>query len=126
MPVVRYLGLSVHTVAAARGFLGALAGDNPDVPAVTTAAPWVVTPDSCVNLGVTYPGLASLEVPTQHLVSFPVEYAQGAVRRAEIVGDTGASAPDHWLPWLADPALHLLLSVFALTPDALETTTRRL
>jgi Dyp-type peroxidase family len=126
MPIVRYLGLSVQTVAAARGFLGALAGDDPDVPAVTTAAPWAVTPDSCVNLGITYPGLAALKVPSQHLVSFPEDYAQGAVRRAERVGDTGASAPDHWLPWLADPALHLLLSVFAPTPQALEATTTRL
>jgi Dyp-type peroxidase family len=126
MPVARYLGLSVHTVTAARGFLGALAGDNPDVPAVTTAAPWALTPNSCVNLGITHPGLAALELPSQHLASFPEDYAQGAVRRAAIVGDTHASAPDHWLSWLADPQLHLLLSVFAPTPQALEATTRRL
>jgi Dyp-type peroxidase family len=126
MPVVRHFGLSVHTVGAARGFLGALAGGDPDVPAVTTAAPWVVKPDSCVNLGVTYPGLVALEVPSQHLASFPAEYAQGAARRAEIVGDTGASAPAHWLPWLVDPGLHLLLSVFAQSPDALDLTTKQL
>jgi Dyp-type peroxidase family len=126
MSVARYLGLSVRTGEAARGFLGALAGGDPAVPAITTAAPWVVKPDSCVNLGVTYPGLAALEVPSQHLASFPVEYAQGAARRAAIVGDTGASAPDHWLAWLVDPGLHLLLTVFAQSPEALELTTKRL
>jgi Dyp-type peroxidase family len=126
MPVVRYLGLSVHTLETARSFLGALAGGSPDLPAVTTAAPWAVKPDSCVNLGITYPGLVALEVPSQHLASFPPEYAQGAARRAAIVGDTGASAPDHWLAWLVDPRLHLLLSVFAQSPDALESTTKRL
>jgi deferrochelatase/peroxidase EfeB len=126
MPVARHIGLSVHDLGAARGFLAALAGGNPAVPSVSTAEPWAVKPDCCVNLGITYRGLGALGVPPKHLASFPAEYAQGAAARAQIVGDTGASAPEHWLPWLVDPGLHLLLSLFAQSPDARESTTKQL
>lgn len=126
MPIARHIGLGVHTLAAARSFLTALAGGDPAVPAVTTAEPWVVKPECCLNLGITYPGLAALGVAPQHQASFPAEYAQGAATRAEIVGDTGASAPDRWLAWLVDPGLHLLVSLFAQSADALESTTKRL
>ncbi|HET9116812.1 MAG TPA: hypothetical protein VFN75_01830 [Pseudonocardiaceae bacterium] len=126
MPVTRHIGLAVHTLGAARGFLIALAGSDPAVPAVTTAEPWEVKPECCLNLGITFSGLAALGVPPQHLASFPAEYAQGAATRAEIVGDTGVSAPDRWLAWLADPGLHLLLSLFAQSSDALELTTKQL
>ena len=33
--------------------------------------------------------------------------------RAEILGDTGANHPDHWLGELADPALHAIVILFA-------------
>ncbi|MGH3889463.1 MAG: Dyp-type peroxidase, partial [Pseudonocardiaceae bacterium] len=42
------------------------------------------------------------------------------------VGDVGTSSPQHWLPWLADPGLHLLVSLYAQSPSALETTTKQL
>ncbi|MGH3699196.1 MAG: Dyp-type peroxidase [Pseudonocardiaceae bacterium] len=126
MPVARHIGLSMHDLRAVRGFLAALAGGEPAVPSVTTGEPWAVKPDCCVNVGITYRGLAALGVPPQHLASFPTEYVQGAAARAGIVGDTGASAPEHWLSWLVDPGLHLLLSLFAQSIDALESTTKQL
>ncbi len=126
MPVARHVGLVVRDAGAARGFLAALAGGDPAVPAVTTAQAWTAKPDSCVNLGITFPGLAALQVPAQVLASFPTEYAQGAAARAAFVGDTGASAPEHWLAWLVDPGPHLLLSMFAQSPEALESTATRL
>jgi Dyp-type peroxidase family len=126
MPVTRHIGLSVHQVSAARGFLAALTGADPAVPAVTTAEPWEVKPDCCVTLSITYPGLAALGVPAQDLASFPEEFIEGAAARAAIVGDTDASAPEHWLAWLVDPGLHLLLSLSAQSADALESTTKQL
>ncbi len=126
MPVARHVGLAVREAGAARGFLAALAGGDPAVPAVTTAAPWTVKPDCCVNLGITFPGLAALQVPPQVLAGFPAEYAEGAAARATQVGDTGASAPDRWLPWLAGPGPHLLLSLFAQSTEALDSTTGKL
>ncbi len=126
MPVARHLGLTVRESRAARAFLAALTNGDPAVPSITTAQPWAVKPDCCINLGLTFSGLVALGVPPESLASFPAEYAEGAAARAARVGDIGASAPAHWLPWLADPGLHLLLSLFAQSSDALESTTRRL
>jgi Dyp-type peroxidase family len=126
MAVGRHIGLSVRDVNSARSFLATLTDDDPAVPRVTTAEPWPVKPDYCINLGLTYPGLVALEVSPQSLASFPTEYVQGAAARAEIVGDIETSAPRHWLAWLLDPGLHLLLSLFAQSPDALDSTTQQL
>ena len=126
MPVARYIGLRVRESAGARTLLAALIESDPTVPSLTTAQPWPVKPDCCVNLGITFPGLATLGVPPASLASFPVEYRQGAVQRAASVGDVGASAPDHWLPWLVDPQLHLLVVLFAQSGDALDTATKHL
>lgn len=126
MPVGRHLGLSVREPSAARAFLAALGDSDPAVPSVTTAERWEVKPECCVNLGVTFSGLAALGVAKEHLDTFPAEFAEGAVARAEKVGDVGASAPDQWLPWLAGPGPHLLLSLFAQSAEALESTTKQL
>ena len=126
MPVARYLGLSVREPTGAGAFLGTLVDSDPAVPFITTAQPWAAKPDHCVNLGITFTGLAALGVPRASLDSFPVEYREGAVQRATSVGDVGTSAPDQWLPWLVDPALHLLLILSAQSADALDAATKRL
>lgn len=123
MQVGRYLALNVRDARAARGFLATLADGN---PAITTAQPWAVKPKCCVNLGITFSGLAALGVSPGSLSSFPADYAQGAVQRAASVGDVGTSSPQQWLPWLADPGPHLLVSLYAQSSDDLETTTRHL
>jgi Dyp-type peroxidase family len=127
MPVARFLGLSVRESAAAQAFLAALIDSDPAAPSITTAQPWAIKPDCCINLGITYPGLAALEVPEQpSLASFPQEYRDGAVHRAASLGDVDTSAPDHWLPWLADSGLHLLVMLFAQSCDALDAATKQL
>lgn len=126
MPVARYLGLSVREPTGAGAFLGTLVDSDPAVPSITTAQPWAAKPDYCVNLGMTFTGLAALGVPRASLDTFPVEYREGAVQRATSVGDVGTSAPDQWLPWLVDPALHLLLILSAQSADALDAATKRL
>ncbi|MGH3972547.1 MAG: Dyp-type peroxidase [Pseudonocardiaceae bacterium] len=126
MPVARHLGLSVREPAAARTFLGALADGDLAFPAITTAQPWSVKPQCCVNLGIMFPGLAALGVPPASLDSFPAEYVQGAAQRAARVGDAGTSDPKLWLPWLTDLGLHLLLSLYAQSSEALEATTNQL
>ncbi|MGH3939299.1 MAG: Dyp-type peroxidase [Pseudonocardiaceae bacterium] len=126
MPVARHLGLTVWKPSAAREFLAGLGGPDPAVPSITSAAPWAVKPDSCVNLGITFPGLVALGVRSEHLASFPREYIEGAAARAAKVGDVGAGAPDRWLPWLGGSGPHLLLSLFAQSVDALESMTKLL
>ena len=53
-------------------------------------------PDYCLNVGITWPGLIALEikdrVPTLSFKSFGA-FIAGAAERAELVGDTGPSAP---------------------------------
>lgn len=126
MPVARYLGLSVREAAGARALLAGLVGSDPAVPSITTAQPWTVKPGCCINLGITFPGLAALGVPPASLASFPVEYREGAVQRAATVGDIGSSSPEQWLQWLVNPGLHLLVSLFAQSCDALDTATQHL
>ncbi|MGH3548858.1 MAG: Dyp-type peroxidase [Pseudonocardiaceae bacterium] len=126
MPVARYFGLSVRESTGTRAFLTTLVGSDPTVPTITTAQPWAMKPEYCVNLGITFRGLAALGVPPTSLASFPVEYREGAVARAANVGDVGTSAPDQWLPWLVDPELHLLLMLSAQSGSALDAATKRL
>lgn len=126
MPVVRHVGLNVQQAGDARAFLDALLGGDPAIPAITTAEPWQAKPDCCVNLGITYAGLAALGVAEADLASFPSDYSQGAEARADRIGDTGSSAPEHWLPWLRDSGPHLLLSLFAQSADLLDVATKQL
>ncbi|MGH3783736.1 MAG: Dyp-type peroxidase [Pseudonocardiaceae bacterium] len=126
MPVARYFGLAVREATAARALLTSLVDSDPAVPSITTARPWPVKPEYCVNLGITYRGLTALGVPSASLASFPVEYREGAVARAVNVGDVGTSAPDHWLRWLVDPGLHLLLMLSAQSGAALDAATKQL
>jgi hypothetical protein len=78
MPMVRYFLLKVGAPAAARALLGRLAsGDERDLLQITTADEWHVAtpgphddprsspkrkPDYCLNVGITWPGLAALGV----------------------------------------------------------------
>ena len=110
MPMVRHFLLTVGAPAQARRQLGRLvSGDESDVPQITTAEDWHVgfapgpgddpadaprrTPDYCLNIGITWPGLVALEieerVPTLSFKSFGA-FVEGAAQRAELVGDTGA------------------------------------
>ena len=93
---------------------------------MASAQAWTVKPESCVNLGFAFAGLGALGVSAPSRASFPTEYAEGAVARAALVGDVGDSGPGRWLGWLTDPALHLVLVVFAQSAAALESATGRL
>jgi Dyp-type peroxidase family len=123
MPRARHLVLRVDSPTAGRELLGSLVDGDPRRSQVTTAKPWTEKPDSCLNLSVTFDGLAALGVPEESLASFPEEFAAGAAARAERVGDVGPSAPEHWLPVFRDPGFHLLVSLFAQSDAAVEQAT---
>jgi Dyp-type peroxidase family len=125
-PVARYFGLSIREPKGAGTLLDSLVDGDPTAPSITTARPWTAKPPCCVNLGITFNGLTELGVPEASLASFPVEYREGAVRRAASVGDVGTSAPDQWLPWLVDSGLHLLLFLSAQSGDELDAATKQL
>ncbi|MBV9353979.1 MAG: Dyp-type peroxidase [Chloroflexi bacterium] len=66
-------------------------------------------------VALSFQGLTALGVPEESLASFPPEFQQGMAARAEILGDTGESAPAHWEQPLGSPDVHL--TIYALAPD---------
>jgi deferrochelatase/peroxidase EfeB len=120
---VRHLVLTVQDPVRARQALGDMATGDRATPEVTTAeqVPRRERLDWCLNLGITYRGLAALGVPEVSLRSFPTEFRQGMVARAGWLGDVGDSAPANWVGGLHDPArAHLLVSIHGHRPQDLE------
>jgi Dyp-type peroxidase family len=66
-----------------------------------------------VTVAFTHNGLRALGVDEASLATFPDEFRQGMVARAEMLGDQGANHPDHWLGGLAGPELHAVVILFA-------------
>ena len=64
MPTLRVLALKVAHPQAARQFLGQLVSGTQDSPQLATATDWTVKPLYCLNVGLTYPGLGALGLPT--------------------------------------------------------------
>ena len=50
-----------------------------------------------VTVAFTWNGLRALGVDEASLATFPEEFRQGMVARAEILGDTGENHPDNWV-----------------------------
>ena len=138
MPMVRHFVLTVGVAAKARELLGRLvSGDESDAPQITTADDWHVgfapgpgdnladvprcKPDYCLNLGITWPGLVALEVkervPTLSFKSFGA-FIAGAAARANLVGDTGASSPQNWIPAFASGNDHVMVTLHAIRAEA--------
>lgn len=66
-----------------------------------------------VTLAFTWTGLRALGVPDDALATFPDEFREGMAARAEILGDTGANAPSHWVGGLAGDDVHAIAILFA-------------
>ncbi|SEL09161.1 Dyp-type peroxidase [Nitrosovibrio tenuis] len=136
MPVLRVFALSVTQPGMARQFLGRLVngvedgncdpdGHGDDAPQLATATDWTIKPQYCLNVGLTYAGLAALGLPASSLATFPEEFASGAATRAEWIGDTGESSPEKWKDHFASSDLHVLLFLFAQADDILERVSSR-
>jgi len=66
-----------------------------------------------VTAAFTWNGLRGLGVDEASLATFPEEFRQGMAARAEVLGDTGANHPNHWVDGLASPDLHGIVILFA-------------
>ena len=66
-----------------------------------------------VTVAFTWNGLRGLGVDEASLATFPEEFRQGMAARAEVLGDTGANHPNHWVDGLASPDLHGIVILFA-------------
>src|SRR5215467_1183269 len=62
-----------------------------------------------ITVAFTWNGLRALGVDEASLATFPEEFRQGMVERAEMLGDTGANHPDNWVGGLAAPNLHAIV-----------------
>src|SRR3982750_887708 len=77
-----------------------------------------------VTVAFTWNGLRALGVDEASLATFPEEFRQGMVARAQMLGDAGANHPDHWLGGLASPDLHAIVILFARDAAERERCTR--
>jgi deferrochelatase/peroxidase EfeB len=146
MPMVRHFLLTVGVPAKARKLLGRLAGgDESNVPQITTAENWHVgfapgpkdnledvphrKPDYCLNVGITWPGLVAMgikdRVPALSFKSFGA-FIAGAAERAELVGDSGESAPQNWIGGFGKGSDHVMVTLHAVSPEAMTTYSERL
>ncbi|HET6318552.1 MAG TPA: Dyp-type peroxidase [Chloroflexota bacterium] len=115
-----YILLRVDDPRAGRELMGRLAG------LVDSAANWWrPSLPALLNVGLTYPGLEALEVPPTTLNSFPDEFRQGMAARAELIGDTGDSAPAGWEPPFGSSQVHVVLSLVATDQESLAVVLER-
>src|SRR5215207_9430360 len=73
--------------------------------------------DRWVTLAFTWNGLRALGLPEDSLATFPDEFREGMAARADILGDTGACAPEHWVGGLAGDDLHAIAILFSRTDE---------
>src|SRR5215212_4796999 len=73
------------------------------------------THDAWITAAFTYHGLQALGVPQSSLDSFAPEFREGMAARAALLGDVGASSPEHWERPLGTSDVHVALA--ALSPD---------
>ncbi|MFL5240862.1 MAG: Dyp-type peroxidase [Gemmataceae bacterium] len=108
--VARYGFLSFRKPDQGRAWLSGIIDKVGTGKSVAPDAP----PDArWVTVAFTWNGLRALGVDEASLAAFPEEFRHGMGARAEILGDTGANHPDHWVGGLANPDLHGIVILFA-------------
>ena len=106
----RYEFLSFRNAAGGRAWLAAVLET---VHSVEQARASVQKDNRWVSVAFTWNGLRALGMDEASLATFPEEFKQGMVARAEMLGDTGANHPQNWVGGLAGPELHALVILFA-------------
>lgn len=110
----RYEFLTFDTAKGARAWLSEL------LDRAQSAADATQTMDSSrrwITLAFTWTGLRALGVPEDSLATFPDEFREGMAARADILGDTGPNAPEHWVGGLAGDDVHAIAILFARDDD---------
>jgi Dyp-type peroxidase family len=106
----RYVFLSFGDPAGARAWLSELLETVHSAKAMRES---VASDRRWVSLAFTWNGLRALGVDEASLATFPMEFQQGMAARAEILGDTGANHPEHWVDDTASHDLHAIVILFA-------------
>src|SRR6478672_697124 len=106
----RYEFLSFRNAAGGRAWLLAILAKVQSAAEVRASTEM---DNRWVTVAFTWNGLCALGVDEASLATFPEEFRQGMVARAEMLGDTGANHPDNWVGGLARPDLHAIAILFA-------------
>ncbi|ODH02794.1 peroxidase [Nostoc sp. KVJ20] len=106
----RYEFLSFRNPAGGRAWLAAILEKVQSSAEVRAS---VEQDNRWVSVAFTWNGLRALGMDEASLDTFPEEFKQGMVARAEILGDIGANHPDNWVGGLASPDLHAIAILFA-------------
>jgi Dyp-type peroxidase family len=106
----RYEFLSFRNAAGGRAWLSAIADKVQSAAAIQAS---INQDKRWVTVAFTWNGLRALGVDEDSLSTFPEEFKQGMVARAEVLGDTGENHPDKWVGGLARPDLHAIVILFA-------------
>jgi hypothetical protein len=106
----RYEFLSFRSGAGGRAWLSAIKGT---VHSAASMRASVESDKRWVTVAFTWNGLRALGLDEASLASFPEEFKQGMPARAQMLGDTGANAPENWVGELASPDLHAIAILFA-------------
>jgi hypothetical protein len=64
---------------------------------------------SWMNVALSASGLRQLGIPQAELESFPAAFKAGMSARASEVGDTGSSAPEHWIKPFGSTDVHAVM-----------------
>src|SRR4051812_21501399 len=94
----RYEFLSFRNAAGGRAWLSAIREKAQSAAEVMAS---VEKDKRWVTVAFTWKGLRALGVDEGSLATFPEEFKQGMVARAEMLGDTGENHPDNWVGGLA-------------------------
>jgi Dyp-type peroxidase family len=106
----RYEFLSFRNAAGGRAWLS---GIREKVQSAADVRASVEKQKRWVTVAFTWNGLRALGVDEASLATFPEEFRQGMVARADMLGDTGLNHPDNWVGGLASPNLHAIAILFA-------------
>ncbi len=106
----RYVFLSFQNPEGGRAWL---AGIHEKVHSVQAARASIEKDNRWVSVAFTWNGLQALGLDEASLATFPEEFKQGMVARAQMLGDTGDNHPDNWIGDLASPDLHAIVILFA-------------
>jgi Dyp-type peroxidase family len=113
MPVAEYVFLGIEAAEGGQRWLRDVIGH------VRSAGPWEQKPASALNVSFSWQGLLALGLAREALDSFPPEFRAGMASRAEELGDTGQSGPEHWEGGFGGPHIHALAVLAARDESAL-------
>jgi Dyp-type peroxidase family len=113
----RYEFLSFRNAAGGRAWLAEIL---PKVHSAKAMRESVAQEKRWITVAFTWNGLRALGVEESALATFPEEFREGMVARAEVLGDTGAHAPACWVDKTSSPDLHAVVILFARNDEERE------